>query len=182
MSSKFINTQYVDSLNSLTDGFKNKLNNPYYMYTDKKPMVTTYYNQDIKASSLDGALGISYSDRSSESSLRYNRIDNACLYGATQLMVDIDNTDWGLTSSSIEGELYVLPNTFEPIVNDYFYINSITEQTLMFKVISVDVNTIENGANFYKIGFKLETRENTLEPLVNKRFKMVINNPFTHVS
>lgn len=174
--SKFVNTQYVDSLNSLTDGFKNKLNNPYYMHTDKKPVVTTYYNQDIKASSLDNALLISYSDRSSESPIRYNKIENACLYGAYQLIVDIDNTDWGVVSNTIEGELIVLPNTFEPIENDYFYINSITEQTLMFKVISVDVNTIENGANLYKIGFKLETRENTIEPLVNKKFKMLINN------
>ena len=152
--SKFINTKQKVVLQSLVDGFKEKLNNPYYIHMDKKPNVTCYYNQNIHASTLDEGSKLQYSPLGSDSPTKYNMIKDFYLYGIERIYTDYENGEWGLESSSIEGDAIILPNTIVPIANDYFTIDYL-DQKLLFKVTSVTADTIENGANFYKIQYKL---------------------------
>ena len=50
----FSNTKrYEDTVVSLSDGLKNRLKNPYYAFTDKKPIIVEYYNRNIHQSTLD---------------------------------------------------------------------------------------------------------------------------------
>lgn len=174
--SKFINTKQKVVLQSLVDGFKEKLNNPYYIHMDKKPNVTCYYNQNIHASSLDEASKLQYSALGSESPMKYNMIKDFYLYGIEKIITDYENGDWGLEANSIEGEAIILPNTIVPIANDYFTIEHV-DQKLLFKVTSVTPDTIDNGANFYKIQYKLDqlTDESILKQ-VAEEFNMIINN------
>lgn len=173
---KFINTKQKVVLSSLIDGFKEKLNNPYYIHMDKKPNVTDYYNQNIHASSLDQGSNLQYSALGSESPMKYNVVHDFYLYGIERILADFENGDWGLEANAIEGEAIVLPNTIVPIANDYFTINHI-DQKLLFKVTSVTPDTIDNGANFYKIQYKLDqlTDESILKQ-VAEEYTMVVNN------
>ena len=101
--SKFINTQKRDTITSLVDGAKTRLNNPYYPNTEQKPTITTYYNQDIKKSTLDEGAKITYSNLGENSSIKYNKINNMFVYGIGKISVDLENGDFGLESESIEG-------------------------------------------------------------------------------
>lgn len=174
--SKFINTKHKKVLECLVEGFKEQLNNPYYLYQDKKPNVTTYYNQDVHASTLDEGSKLQYSPLGEDSPTKYNRIEGLYLYGIERIVTNIDNGEWGLEADSIEGEAIVLPNTIVPIANDYFTINHI-DKKLLFKVLSVTSDTIENGVNFYKIQYKLDqlTDEEILEQVSNN-YTMIVNN------
>ena len=44
MAGKFINKNQNVMIDTLVDGYKNIMNNPYYIYTDKKGSTCTYYN------------------------------------------------------------------------------------------------------------------------------------------
>ncbi|MGL5330907.1 MAG: hypothetical protein ACRDD7_16710 [Peptostreptococcaceae bacterium] len=180
MGTGFINTSYKKTIDSLVDGFKERIKNPYYIHTDKKGYSTTYYNQNIHSSTLDEGTKDHYSALGNDSPMRYNKINGLFLYGLEKITVQLENGDWGLEADSITGESIILPNTIIPIANDYFTIDHI-EKKLLFKVINVTTDTIENGSNFYKIEYKLDQLENTsIEKQIVDEFNMIINNVGTN--
>lgn len=177
MAGGFINTKYVDTIESLSQATREKINNPYYMYTDKKPTVCTYYNIDLKRTSTDESLGTVYSDIGANSPIKYNLIDDFILYGLPRIEADFEYNDMkGITSALAEGEAYILPNTIIPVPSDYFMVkfNGIP---FMFKVTNVTSDTVDNGANFYKITWKLDKPDNgRILNKINKRYKMIVDN------
>lgn len=173
---KFTNTVHKTTVDSLVDGFKEKIKNPYNIHLDKKPTLTTYYNQNIAKSTLDVGFKTEYSALGKNSPLKFNKINNFFIYGLERITTELDNGEWGLESSSIEGEAIILPNTIVPIPNDYFTINH-CDKKLLFKVTNSTVNTIESGANFYKIEYKLDQFDDVeIEKQVEDKFEMVVNN------
>ena len=176
MAGKFINTQQKTTVNSLVDGFKQKLNNPYYKFIDKNKTIVTYYNLNKMKSTLDESLKTEYSRLGNTSPLRFNKINGMFLYGLERITTNLDMGDFGLESSDIEGEAYILPNTIEPIPNDYFIIDYIKGR-LLFKVISVTMDTLENDNNFWKIDYKLDRLDDVdIEKLVVEEFEMLVDN------
>ena len=176
MAGKFINTQQKTTVNSLVDGFKQKLNNPYYKFIDKNKTIVTYYNLNKMKSTLDESLKTEYSRLGNNSPLRFNKINGMFLYGLERITTNLDMGDFGLESSDIEGEAYILPNTIEPIPNDYFIIDYVKGR-LLFKVISVTMDTLENDNNFWKIDYKLDRLDDVdIEKLVVEEFEMLVDN------
>lgn len=179
---KFLNTQYKNTINSLVDGFKERLSNPYYIFTDKKATIVTYYNQNTTKSTLDEGSQTEMEPIGPNSPIRYNKILDAYLYGIDKIMINLDMGEYGLESDSVEGEAYVLPNSFIPTPQDYFLINYIKTKntTLLFKVTSVSPDTIENGANFYRVNYKLSTIEkymvDNIDKQVSETYRMIISN------
>lgn len=174
--SKFINTERKDTITSLVDGIKTRLNNPYYINIEQKPTITTYYNQDITKSTLDEGSKTTYSNLGSNSSIKYNKIHNMFIYGIDRINISLENGEFGLESDSIEGEGIILPNTIIPYPNDYFCIKYI-ERDLLFKILSVSFDTIENGSNLYKIQYKLDqTVDDKIQDQVVNEFEFVVNN------
>ena len=122
--SKFINTQNRVVIDSLVEGLKESIrDNPYYMHNDKKATITTYFNVNLKKSTLDESLRTNYSNLGEDSPLRYNKINNFYLYGIERISTDLDLGDYGISAGDIEGEAIILPNTIIPYPQDYFYIN-----------------------------------------------------------
>lgn len=174
----FINTKHKVTIDTLVEGLKNKLNNPYYIYSDKKATKVTYLNQSKTKSTLDDGTKQFYAPLGDDSPLKYNKIHDAYLYGLDRVQLSLDNGDWGLESDAIEGEAVVLPNTFIPYPNDYFYIDYVNKQYL-FKVTNVNMDTLENGSNLYKLSYKLDQTDYTEDKLniqVAEEFTMIINN------
>lgn len=151
----FINTQYSDTITNLIQAGESKLTNPYYKFSDKKPTTVVYYKQNKTKSTLDCASEINYAYVSNQSALRYNKIIDFQLYGLPQITVNYDVGDNGVEADTIAGDCIVLPNTIEPLPGDFFSINQVKED-LLFMVDHVTPDTLDTGANIYKIEYHLE--------------------------
>lgn len=174
----FTNTKrYEDTVVSLSDGLKDRLKNPYYAFTDKKPIIVDYYNRNIHQSTLDEASRLQEDLIGSKSPARYNLIKNASIFGnGIKIEQTLEIGQVGLESGPIELEFYVLPDTFIPYPEDFLIIPHSGKDHL-FKVTEVNPDTLENGANFYKINIKYWTRTTISD--INKQvvedYEMVVN-------
>lgn len=176
MAGKFINTVHRDNIDTLVDGLKNILKNPYYKWNDKSATTVTYFNQNKEASTLDQSTKLYYADMGLESPIKYNIIEDMLIYGLEPIAITMENEEFGPQASEISGDAIILPNTIIPYVGDYFKI-LYTEETAMFRVIDVTPDTLENGANIYKIQYKLESSkmDDIMEDIADT-YNMVVNN------
>lgn len=175
---KFINTEHRDNLDSLVTGFKDILKNPYYKWNDKSGTAVVYFNQNKEASTLDQSAKLYYADMGIDSPIKYNIIEDMMIYGIEQIAISMENGDFGPEASEISGDAIILPNTIIPYVGDYFHI-IYTDEKLLFRVIDTTPDTLENGANIYKIQYKLESNqlEEIIEPEnIEDKYNMIVNN------
>ena len=103
MAGKFLNTTtaYSEMTNKLATFSKQLLDNPYYMYTDKKASECTYYNINTTMTTLDEATRGNYSEISPESPIRFNKIKNFLIYGITRIEPNLDLTEYGLEGNEV---------------------------------------------------------------------------------
>lgn len=179
----FTNSVYTNTINSLDQAAQSKLQNPYYLFTDKHPTPVTYYKQNKTKSTVDRGSKLQYAHVSEFSALRFNKILNFVLYGIDRINVDYDVGDNGLEAGAISGEFIVLPNTIEPTTGDFFKINYLTSD-ILFKVDSVTPDTIDSGATIYKCEYHLELTGQTdqIERQVVKVFNFIAGNVGTEFS
>lgn len=174
----FTNTVHKNTIDTLVDGYKEKLKNPYYMHMDSTGTLTTYFNQNITKSTLDEGSKTEYIMIGKDSPIKFNKVNNFYIYGLEKINFELENSDFGLSANDISGEGIILPNTLLPIANDYFIINHIN-QKLLFKVTSVSINALENGSNMYKIEFILDKVGEEVDKIykqIENDFEMVITN------
>lgn len=171
---KFINTEYRDTVQSISDFGKSLLKNQYYRFNDKQGVViTNYWNINKDATSLDPGSLLEQDDLGDDSPIRFNYIEGLIGYGFPRIELDMDNGDFGLESSPIHGEFYVLPNTIVPCEGDFFEVPFIYDGPWLFKVMKVGRDTLENGSNVFKLEFVLdrttneEIKKNTVEHFVH---------------
>lgn len=152
---KFIDTQYTDIMNSLIDGFKERLkSNNLYAWNDKNNTIVTYYNVNTDLTTLDPATLLAYENKGEFSGIKFNKVNNFMIYGLEKIAIMLDTGDFGLEATEISGDAYILPNTIIPYTGDFFIINHEKEK-LLFKVINVHPDTLDDGANFYRIEYKV---------------------------
>ena len=164
----FSNTTYNNTTNSLVSGFQNRLNNPYYMFSDKKPTVVTYWNINKAQSTVDEGTKTPYDQIGKYHPFRYNKVNNMVLYGIPTFDVNYRVGEYGV-ESEIEGEAFILPNTIIPCVGDYFTINYLSENPILFKVMDVSPDTLESGANFYRIRYYIDKNDDMSLTYLNSR-------------
>lgn len=174
----FANTKrYEDTVVSLTDGMKDRLKNPYYAFTDKKPVIVDYYNRHIHKSTLDESTKLQEDLLGTKSPAKYNLIKNTSIFGnGIKIEQTLDIGPVGLETSPIELEFYILPDTFTPYQEDFLVIHHAGKDHL-FKVNQVTPDTLENGANFYKINISYWTKEgiDKINKQVVEDYEMVVN-------
>ena len=150
-------SSYSNTITDLTSGYQDRLaKNPYYKFTDKKPTKVTYWNTNNTMSTYDQGTQQNYDQLSEEDPARYNRVNGFYLYGITRMTTDIQIEEFGPATSPIEGEAYVLPNTIIPIANDYFIIDYLKDNPILFRVTAATPDTLETGGNFYRISYMLD--------------------------
>ena len=175
---KFTDTKYTNTIDSLVSATKSKINNPYYIFSDKKPTKVTYYSQNIEKSTLDEASGLYEAHLGGQSPFKYNKISDFIVYGIEKIATDYDlNDNNGIEANDITGEAYILPNTITPRPGDFFSIAHISE-SILFKVNSVTADTLDSGANFYRVEYALEKTDSTgqIEDQVEKNFNFIATN------
>ena len=172
----FVNTKYKETINSISNITKDLLKNPYYLFTDKKGAMVVYYNINREKSTLDEAARIPYSDLGPNCPFRFNRITDYFLYGIDRVQLSLENGEAGLESGDIGGEAIVLPGNITPYPGDYFEISH-TGETWLFRVNHVDKDTLDDGANIWKLTYKLEHVDNSkILELVSEDFRFITNN------
>ena len=174
----FTDTKYIQTIDSLVDATKDKIRNPYYLFTDKKPTKVTYYAQNIESSTLDEASGLYGSHLGSDSPIKFNKISDFIIYGMSKINIGLDTSDFGTESGDITGdEVVILPNTIMPRPGDFFSIPYLNEDVL-FKVTGVNEDTLDTGANIYVINYVLDKLDaiDRIESKVVNRFNFIVNN------
>ena len=174
---KFTDTKFVNTIDNLVESTKTKLKNPYYIFSDRSPSKVIYYNQNVEKSTLDPASGLYGEHVGKDSPFLFNKINDFIIYGIERISVEYDVGDFGTEANEISGEGIILPNTITPRPGDFFYIPYVKENVL-FKVNKVSTDTLDTGANFYKIEYALELTDaiENIEKQVIKTFDFIIDN------
>lgn len=177
MGGKFTNTNYTNTIDSLVNATKSKLNNPYYKFNDQKPTKVVYYAQNKERSTLDEASGLYEAHLGSKSPFKFNKITDFILYGIERIATQYNAGDFGLESDPIGGEAIVLPNTITPRPGDFFII-AYTKESVLFKINGVSNDTLDTGANIYKLEYQLEKVDSIkqIEEQVEKRYNFIATN------
>ena len=164
------NISHKEVVKSIANFQNDLLKNPYYLFNDQKAHIVDYLNLNTKKSTLDQALKIPYSNLGINSPLRFNYIHNFYLYGLSRIATNLEMGDFGLESSEVTGEALVLPNTITPYPGDYFIISFINKKkSFLFKVTASTMDTMDDGGNFWKIEYRLESGED------GKRIKNLVD-------
>ena len=157
--SQFFNTTQKDIITKLKDNNTEMLKNSYFTsVNNKRATIVDFINVNTDESTLDEGSKLSFSSNGEESPIKYDMIKDLFLYDVPQADVNLQNGDFGLESDSIEGEALIPPNIFVPVVGAFFYLKN-TKNPGLFKVNNVNVDTLENGANYYKISYKLDKKD-----------------------
>ena len=157
---KILSTKYFDTNNAIIDMNSTLLQNSFYSYNDKKGLSVKYYNINDDMSTLDPGSKLAYTDIGVDSPIRFNVINGMYLYQFNKAELNFDNGDYGLESGAITGDSYIIPNTIVPRDGDFFEVDHIKDSTWLFKVNDVQRDTLENGANVYKISWNLDRTTN----------------------
>lgn len=175
---KFVNTNYAKTVDNLTKAINAKIDNPYYKFTDQHPSKVTYYNQNIEKSTLDEASGLYEAHISSKSPIVFNKIKDFIIYGLDKVAIEYDAGDFGVEANSAgSGDAIILPNTIEPRPGDFFVLSYLKEN-LLFKVNGVSIDTLDTGANIYKVEYAAELTNSieNIEKQVDKSFTFLVDN------
>lgn len=177
MSGKFSDTKYINTVDKLVEATKEKLINPYYPFGDKKPTKVNYYSQNIEKSTLDEASGLYEAHIGKNSPFKFNKIINFMLYGIDRISTEYNVGDFGTESEAVSGEAIILPNTITPRPGDFFSIPYLKE-VLLFKINGVTPDTLDTGANIYKVEYQLELTNSidSIETQVEKKFNFIVGN------
>ena len=109
---RFQNTQYVDTVNNITDAMVSFLDNPYYNNIDKHPWTCDYLHINKNFTTLDEGSQQEYAFKGQNSPIRYDLIKNFVLFGpGNRIEVNLNKEEFGVSGDIIEGEFYVLPDT-----------------------------------------------------------------------
>ena len=179
MGGKFINKTYAGAIDALQQGTIQRVKNANYVFNDKPPVISDWYNMSKRGTTFDEATRAEYSTINSKTSpVRYNKITGAIFYSSgIKLTTDVDFNDEGLglaTQPAING--IVLPNTWIPYAGDYFSIQHAGKEWL-YKCTATSFDTIDNGNNIYNFEAVLDNYGiDNIEKLVVGRYKMIINN------
>lgn len=165
-------------IGSLTSGMLARIkSNPFYFFNSTNMTVVTFYNINRQYTTLDETLKNTNNFIGPASGLRFDKIHGVVLYGMQKIELNIDNGEWGTEADPVEGECILAPNSFNPYQESYFTIDYLqTKKTVFFRVTSVNVDTLPNGANFYKLGYKLEGVGYNIDPQVVGEYQFVASN------
>jgi hypothetical protein len=177
-----INTSHSTMTQSVIDLQTDLIKNPFYLFNDKKGLPVDYYNINTSKTTLDPSLKIAYDDHGPQSPIRYNLIKNMYLYGIDRAALNLENTEFGVTSSELSGDGIILPDTITPYAGDSFVITMI-KQRYIFNVNAVTMDTFDNGGNYWKIEYSLSHLSDAeFKPLIVDEYEFISGNVGTNYS
>ena len=162
------------------DNFLDKLHSPYAKFLEKLPFFTYYYTLSRITSRTDTGLQNVERLTGPNAPTKYNLIRDFPIFGTEQIQLDLQDEDEAGLDTSYSGEAIILPNCFQPNVDDMFWLTAVGRHFL-FRVTEVAYDTIAHK-NYYKISFEVREAdaESELEKIeanqINKRFQCIYDN------
>lgn len=153
----FTNNTHKATVAAFVNAKKEMIKHPYYPFNNMGATIVDYYNIDNYKSTLDDSTKIIYDYLGPNCPLRFNLVKDFFLYGVEKIAVQIDNNEENFDGVDVSGEAYILPDTIKPIPGDFFIINHLNNKFL-FQVTEVNRDTLEDGANMWKIGYRMDSR------------------------
>lgn len=157
--------------------YEGKLNSQYTRVLNTKPTYTTFFHINNVLSTTDSGYQNIERFIGEDSPLRFYEVKDFPIYGLERVAFELDQREEGV-NIAYESEGIILPGTLQPLVDDFFIVNSI-KQPYLFKVTSIKYDTIKSN-NFYGISFTLySTDESYIDAIykqVTERFTCNINN------
>lgn len=185
MSGRFINKNYVNTIDSLTTGTIEKVKNANYTFNSKPPVIADVYHINKEASSVDEGSGIAYSGIGKSSPFRYNLIKDAVFYSDNiRIELNLEYNEDGLATDHPSFSAIVLPNTWVPYANDYIIIKH-AGNDVIYKITETSYDTIDNTNNVYRFTAEVDEDSTSFEQLekqVVERYRMVVNNVGTELN
>ena len=174
---KFINKEYANTIDSLSSGMIEKVKNANYVFNNKSPVICDWYNIDKDATTVGEESGLYYSNIGKTSPFKRNLIKDAIFYAqGIQINMDLEYDEEGLTIAPHTISGIVLPNTWIPYQDDYFFLKQ-SGKDYLYRVNSVGYDTIDNGNNVYSFEASIDqTGETDIDLSINDTYRMIINN------
>ena len=151
-------------INNSTNMFNTIVNNKQDMYfsdyskhLETKPILVTYYNQNLVESTADAGLQEPYKLIGENSPLHFNKITGLPLYSVPLTNLGLNFDDKG-PHIDFEADGVIPPGIIEPKPYDFLIINYLGQEYL-FKVTEVNFDTIRSN-NYYKITFHYSKNNN----------------------
>jgi hypothetical protein len=157
--------------------YEERMNSQYSRFLDKNPTFVTYYHINNITSTTDNGFQNVERVLGAESPIRFKQINDFPVYGIEQIILELSEEDQGL-DISFDSELIILPNTIQPLPDDFFTI-SYLDKNYLFRVTGVNYDTIKSN-NYYKITFtaKSLTADGiaNLQLQVEEKYNCIIRN------
>ena len=157
--------------------YEQKLKTPIRRFIDKNFTPCRYWHIDTEKTTVDAGYGDVAAILGKDSPIKYKRIDNFPIYGLSEILIQLQDTDQGL-DGEYSGEGVIMAGTIEPLQNDFFMINYLKE-AFIFRISGVEYDNI-SSAPCYKISFVLEyidtEKEEELEDQTKSEFTCIIEN------
>ena len=116
---KFTNTETVNTVNSLVEGYKDRLHNSFHPNFSKGKIVVTYLTINHEASNIDESTGLVEDNIGIESPIRYNKINNFIVFSDDFLLTtSVAETEFGPECDAFTGRSNIAPNTISPTIGD----------------------------------------------------------------
>ena len=180
---KFINTEHMDMVDSITKGVvQEAIKNPYYLFENTKATPVTFYELHSEQSTLDDSARIEYNTVGDKSPLRFKKIEGVYLYGLGRMEISYHNGDNGLEADPISGDCTDLPNTIHPTPGCFFEIPYLNESNkhFLFTITDVSDDTMDNGQNIHRMSYELEYTDedswNDLQKQVVEDYRFIPGN------
>lgn len=180
----FINPEINDLVEKQIDSVKSRIDNPFYHFNTQKPYPVTYYNINKEQSTFDDPTGLNYDSVGEFSSIKYNKINHFIIYGMDRMEITINTGDIGGEAEPIGFNAIIAPNTICAYPGDMLIVHEDEGNSYIFKVQDAQSDTLENGANVWKIECQIwySGDRNRLEQNVVEEYEYIVNNIGTSYS
>lgn len=176
---RFVDTQEANFVNNYVQSYLSA-SSDYSVFQEGSPTFCEYYSVDKRKSTTNIGLGNVVNIVGSDSPIKYNKIENFALYGAGEIIPNLEYDEQSGNDTIMEGEALVLPDTIVPSPEDLFIISYQKDEQLkevVYEVNNVEVSSYSNKT-FYKISFSSipTCREEIEDRQLNEVYKLVYNN------
>lgn len=149
--------------------FENRLQSHVNKFIENGAILTTYYSQDEKTSTVDRGLQNIDELFGNHSPLRFHKINNLPLYGFGQTNPE-NSEEAQIEDIDVEGSCVIVPMTVIPKPYDMFVIKHL-KMIAIFQVKSVMYDSMKQNG-YYKIDYRLHSTSNDL---LNQLEKQVVS-------
>ena len=139
--------------------YEQRLKSPIRRFTDKSFVPSTYFHVKNTETTVDSGYGDVEEILGPNSPIRFICIKGLPLYGAEQIVLNLNNGDYGL-NTEYEGDVTVIAGTIKPIQNDHFLINTLKD-SYIFRITEVSYDALVQEAS-YRVHFVLEYIDNRM--------------------